>query len=285
MNHKRNWTGWILITAIVIISGAALAVSTLSDSAAPTPEPHPHEEVIRSFFPNAGAFPDDFERLDTDETGFVYAVKQEGGIIGYAVQQTTQGYGGPIELIVAFQPDYTLGGIHVGGEAFNETENLGGKARDEAFTGQFKGAHLPVKLGENIDSISGATVTSQAVVDGVNAAAERLYTIPGLIQPAQPKRTANASVIGYGGPVLARVTLDEGGAIEALDIGGARFQETEGVGSRVRESAFTEAFIGKKAPFQLGEDIDALSGATVSSQAAVDAVNAAFEFLTSSDTN
>jgi len=278
MNHKRNWTGWILITAIVIISGAALAVSTLSDSAAPTPEPHPHEAVIRSFFPNAGAFPDDFERLDTDETGFVYAVKQEGGIIGYAVQQTTQGYGGPIELIVAFQPDYTLGGLHVGGEAFNETENLGGKARDEAFTGQFKGAHLPVKLGENIDGISGATVTSQAVVDGVNAAAERLYTIPGLIQPAQPKRTANASVIGYAGPVLVRLSLDEQGVINALTIGGARMMETPGLGARVAEDAFTQQFIGKTPPIEEG-DVELLSGATLSSKAALEAINQAAAFL------
>ena len=63
------------------------------------------------------------------------------------------------------------------------------------------------------------------------------------------------------------------------DIGGARFQETEGVGSRIREKAFMEQFVGKTPPLSLGDGIDAASGATVSSQAAVDAVNAAAAFL------
>ena len=88
-------------------------------------------------------------------------------------------------------------------------------------------------------------------------------------------RTANASVLGYAGPVLVRLTLDANGAISSLDVGGARFEETVGVGSRVREEEFTAQFIGKTPPLTLGEDIDGISGATVSSQAAVDAVNEA----------
>lgn len=92
-------------------------------------------------------------------------------------------------------------------------------------------------------------------------------------------RTANASVLGYAGPVLVRLTLDANGAISSLDVGGARFEETVGVGSRVREEEFTAQFIGKTPPLTLGEDIDGISGATVSSQAAVDAVNEAAAFL------
>lgn len=101
--------------------------------------------------------------------------------------------------------------------------------------------------------------------------------------------TANASQIGYAGPVLVRLTLDESGAIEALDIGGARFQETESLGGKVREDAFISPFIGKTPPLTLGEDIDAISGATLSSTAAVEAVNDAALFIAQmqsrSDTN
>lgn len=93
-------------------------------------------------------------------------------------------------------------------------------------------------------------------------------------------RTANASVIGYAGPVLVRLTLDEQGSIEALDIGGARFQETEGLGSKVRDETFIQPFIGKTPPLTLGEDVDAIAGATRSSTAAVEAINAAHAFLT-----
>lgn len=100
-------------------------------------------------------------------------------------------------------------------------------------------------------------------------------------QPAlSNSRTANASIIGYGGPVLVRLTLDENDAIEALEIGGARFEETQGVGSKVKDDAFTQALIGKKPPLTLAKDADSVSGATISSTAAVEAINAAYAFLT-----
>ncbi len=92
-------------------------------------------------------------------------------------------------------------------------------------------------------------------------------------------RTANASAIGYAGPVLVRLSLGENGVVEAVEIGGARFGETEGLGSRVRDESFVSQFIGRIPPFALGENIDAVSGATLSSQAAVDAVNDAAAFL------
>lgn len=294
MNQQRNWTGWILIAAIVVFSGVALAASTLAGNVAePTADSdlQKHEAVLRTFFPEAGEDADGFERLDADGEGFVYRIRQGEAIVGYAVQQAVQGYGGPIELIVAVRSNHTLGGVRVGGEGFSETEGLGAKAKDEAFTGQFRGAQLPVKLGGEIDAITGATVTSRAVVDGVNTAVQRLYAIEGLISPtpdasaAQTERTANASVIGYAGPVLVRLTLDEQDRIEALEIGWARFLETEGVGSRVREAEFTQRLIGQTPPLTLGEEIDALSGATRSSQAAVDAVNAAYAFLKESPTD
>ena len=41
------------------------------------------------------------------------------------------------------------------------------------------------------------------------------------------------------------------------------------MGSGVREEAFTSQFIGKTPPLTLNQDIDAVSGATLSSQAAV----------------
>lgn len=114
---------------------------------------------------------------------------------------------------------------------------------------------------------------------------------PGLtVQPASASTlTANASQIGYAGPVLVRLTLSENGSIEALDIGGARFQETEGLGGKVRGEDFIQPFIGKTPPLTLGEDIDAISGATLSSTAAVEAVNDAALFIaqmqSASDTN
>lgn len=295
MEKQRKWSGWLLIALIVIVSGTALVFNTLADpQTGADPDLQQNESILRQFFPDAGPAPDGFERLDTDGQGFVYAVKQGGNVLGHAVRQTVKGYGGPIEVTVGFDPQHVIRGVHVGGAEFQETEGLGARAREPEFTDQFQGQVTPIELGRQVDAISGATVTSQAVVDAVNQSMDRLahhigITAPvpssnpvGSAQAAQGQaRTANASVIGYGGPVLARVTLNADGAIESVEFGGARFLETDGVGSRVRDDAsFAQFFVGKTPPLTLGQDVDALSGATVSSQAALDAVNEAYAFLT-----
>ena len=52
--------------------------------------------------------------------------------------------------------------------------------------------------------------------------------------------------------------------------------ETDGLGKRASEAEFTEQFIGKTGPFAFGKDgIEALSGATVTSEAALKAINRA----------
>lgn len=290
MEKQRKWTGWLLIAVIVVITGAALALNTLgAPTAGADPLLQQHASVIRGLFPEASDAPDGLERLDNDDQGFVYAVRQGTQVLGHAVQRTVEGYGGPIEVTVGYDGQHVIRGIHVGGAEFNETEDLGAKAKEPAFTDQFKGKVTPIELGKEVDGIAGATVTSQAVVDAVNSATDRLAKMIGITAPipsanpapASSGRTANASVIGYGGPVLVRLTLDERGAIASVDIGGARFLESDGVGSRVREDAsFAQSFVGKTPPLALNEEIDALSGATISSQAVVDAVNKAYAFLT-----
>lgn len=81
---------------------------------------------------------------------------------------------------------------------------------------------------------------------------------------------------GYAGPVWVEVEFDGNGKIVDLSVGDALFRETENVGSRVREAAFTRQFIGKQAPLSV-DDVDAVSGATVSSNAVVEAINKAYE--------
>ncbi|MBQ8073659.1 MAG: ABC transporter permease [Clostridia bacterium] len=52
----------------------------------------------------------------------------------------------------------------------SQTEEYGGQCGEEFFTRQFTGASLPLTLGEDIDAVSGATITSTAVVEAVNGA-------------------------------------------------------------------------------------------------------------------
>lgn len=281
MEKQKKWAGWLIFALIAAV--ALVAVAMTSRATGKTPEASAMQEpALKELFPDATEFAPLNQRSET--LLFAYEAKKGSEILGYALRNSVQGYGGPIELTVGVNTDKTLRGLRVGGANFNETEGLGAKAKAPAFTDQFQGKKTPVALGDGIDSIAGATVTSRAITDGVNAAAEQLAVLltgnkAPLPQAAATGRTANASVLGYGGPVLVRLTLGDANEIAALSIGGERFSETEGVGSRVREEAFTAQFIGKKPPLTLGNGIDAASGATVSSQAAVDAVNEAAQFL------
>lgn len=85
--------------------------------------------------------------------------------------------------------------------------------------------------------------------------------------------SAEATEQGFAGDVTVHVTLD-GDKISTLSIDTPN--ETEGLGKRASDAAFSDQFIGKSGPFIYGEDgIEALSGATVTSNAALKAINRA----------
>ena len=88
---------------------------------------------------------------------------------GYTAQVTVKGYGGEIEIVVGVDNDGVITGINVGGANFSETAGLGAKTKEPAFTEQFKGLSAPLTLKGNVDSVSGASVSSGAIVNGVNA--------------------------------------------------------------------------------------------------------------------
>ena len=78
---------------------------------------------------------------------------------------------------------------------------------------------------------------------------------------------------GYGGDVPVMVAFNAGGSIEAV-----RFldnSETPGLGQKVKTDAFQSQFSGMAAEAFTISDIDALTGATISSRAAATAINAA----------
>jgi electron transport complex protein RnfG len=73
---------------------------------------------------------------------------------------------------------------------------------------------------------------------------------------------------GYGGPIVLLVGVDtKEGKITGLKV--LEHQETPGLGSNVAEAGFLSQFLGKslESPFRVGEDVQAVSGATISSRA------------------
>lgn len=87
------------------------------------------------------------------------------------------------------------------------------------------------------------------------------------------------TVTGCQGPVEVLTGFDLSGSILAVQPGGQSFKETPGLGSKVQEAKFRDQFAGLSVPLKLKVNVDAVSGATISSASVVSAVNASGYFL------
>ena len=110
------------------------------------------------------------------EVSEIYEAKDASG---YTLKVLPSGYGGTIELMVGIDSAKgQVSGINV--VSNSETAGLGAKSTDPEFSDQYKGKPLEelsvLKNGTpgdtEIKAISGATITSTAVTNGVDAAIE-----------------------------------------------------------------------------------------------------------------
>ena len=126
----------------------------------------------------------------SDETGLVKAVFEgrdaAGSPVGWCANVTPSGYGGEIDMMVGVLNDGTVSGMKV--VSHSETAGLGAKAAESGFSSQFSGKNTgePLTVIKNgtpkdneIVAISGATITSTAVKNGVNAAVDAVKKLNG----------------------------------------------------------------------------------------------------------
>ncbi len=108
------------------------------------------------------------------------AFDDNGNSVGYVMSATaSNGYGGDVKIAVGFssQSDCITGFTVL---SHSETAGLGAKCTDAEFESQFSGKKGTIQyvkgstaVGDNeIDAISGATITTNAVTDAVNAATD-----------------------------------------------------------------------------------------------------------------
>ena len=181
-----------------------------------------------------------------------------------------EGFESDVKVTVTLDAEGKIATLAV--DSSDETPGLGQRCMEDAFTSQFIGKAAPFTLGDGIDSVSGATITSTAVVEAINKAVSDAAPAE---EAAPAAAELTAAVEGFESDVKVTVTLDAEGKIATLAVDSSG--ETPGLGQRCAEKAFTSQFIGKAAPFTLGDGIDGVSGATITSTAAVEAINKACE--------
>ena len=112
---------------------------------------------------------EDFELTDD-----FYMAKKDDMIVGYAAVVEVQGYGGLMKVLVGIDTQKTLTGVRI--MEHQETPGLGANADKPKFYDQFDGLG-PKQLATDIDAITGATITSDAVVMAVNEAYKKIGVV------------------------------------------------------------------------------------------------------------
>lgn len=165
------------VTLFVICFVATLLLGMTNSVTAPIIAQLAQETEKKSrqvVFADAASFGE--AKISEDGTSIVAALDETGGTIGYVVVNSVKGYGGDISVMTGVDADGKVTGVNI--LSHSETAGLGANATTESFRSQFVNlvAGITVskdKAGENsIDALTGATITSRAVTEAVNAAIE-----------------------------------------------------------------------------------------------------------------
>ena len=177
MIMKKKFPAWLVLTVICVIASALLATTNLMTKDVIAENTKQGKlATLAKLLPDAHSF-ETLQNPEDSTSGVSIGKDEDGQIMGYVYSAVAKGYGGEVETTVAILPDGTIQGISVGGANFSETAGLGARAKEPEFQAQFTGKKTPVELTKNggeIDALSGATITSRAVIKGVNDAVQTI---------------------------------------------------------------------------------------------------------------
>lgn len=178
-----------ILLLITVVAGLILGfVYQITKEPIAAAEEKAAKAAYQEVFPDAAGFSDKLELAvpegdstweqnyaGVDLDNVLWATDAEGVCLGYVLTMTShEGYGGDITFTMGIQNDGTLNGISL--LSISETAGLGMKA-GTVLVPQFAGKQVSqftyTKTGSTMDSqidaISGATITTNAVTTAVNA--------------------------------------------------------------------------------------------------------------------
>lgn len=166
--------GGILLT-ITMTAGVLLGVTNSLTKEAILENSKINKDDLSIIMPKATGIEDtDFKLTEESSIKEAYKAKNGNEEIGYVFKVNTKGFHGPVDLFVAISED-KITGMKV--SAHSETPGLGARIEEEGFRSKFTDLPIedniemvktePSKENE-VDGISGATVSSKAVGTAIN---------------------------------------------------------------------------------------------------------------------
>ena len=178
----RKFTPVMFLSLIVLVSVSLLIVT--EGFTGPVVEKRLRQQLVDRM---VYIFPDMDDEYDYNEEVDIYTLyadKEKTEKIGYAFLATGAGYGGNISILVGLEDAQTVKGIII--LSHIETPMIGSRAMEPAFLNQFSGIAIGDIAFEkdggliNSDSVTGATVSSSAIIKAVKETAmEKIAQLEG----------------------------------------------------------------------------------------------------------
>lgn len=175
-NWNRVFKPIVVLGVIcIVITGALAATNSVTAPIIQAATIAAQNAARAELLPEAeGAFTK-VEGIEVENVSDVYTADNGTGTV---ITCSGKGYGGTVTVMVAFSPDATVKQIKV--TEASETKGIGSNVTENAeywavYSG--KSAAQALVLGTDVDAYSGATVSSKAVNNAVNAAIEAYNAI------------------------------------------------------------------------------------------------------------
>ena len=227
-----------------------------------------YRQALELFFPDFESF--ETERYDNDYFDLIY--DHSGQLMGIMATVQQQGYDGAITYNLAVDGSGEILGLDI--ISHSETPGIGDVIATDYFREQFigKGFADPITAGKDVDIVSGATVSTSAVINSVRRVigviAENVLgqETADIDITAVPDGIYEGSAPGLAGMITVAVEV-EGGRVVSIEV--LEHSETP--------TYFIESYplIPEQIIAEQRLDIDTKTGATESAQGIIDAVRAA----------
>ena len=266
----KNSRGFLIAVAVILAVALVLfAAHTGLASTAQSNEDAAFSQMLELMMPGGAPF-EELEYTGSDSSITAVYGAANGN---YVVQTATDGFNGLVTCLVGVNGRGQV--ISIAVTDLHATYNLGENAMHDAdFLVQILGSSGELVVGDNIDGMTGATITSAGVVRGANAAASYILS---LSEPEEEGGSSGGALTGtadgYMGPITVEVTMD-GDTITGVTV--TSNSETPNIAGAALEQ-IPAAIVEANSP-----DVDAVSGATYTSNGIMDAVRNALESAGSS---
>jgi electron transport complex protein RnfG len=190
----------LILTVITFVSGLALGgVHEITKEPIKKTEEQAIQKAYKEVFNSAKSFDEDksfnadkaakvvkaagYKGITIDDC--IIAEDSSGKKLGYVLAVTNMNdYGGQLTFYMGITKDGKMNGYSI--TTINDTPGLGMKAKDDKFKSEFSGIEAgKYEVSKNgggkgkIEAISGATITSRAVTEAVNAGFSYFDTLTG----------------------------------------------------------------------------------------------------------